>query len=69
MAAEWEMGVRTLMRDIDFLKNEVVKLVEPKAVNLTLRSATMKTMAELEAWPGQARGAIETKLKDGPVIV
>lgn len=50
-------------------ENEAIRMAEPKAVKLTLPSATIKTPKDLDAWLKHARGAIEAKLKDGPVIV
>lgn len=48
---------------------EAVRVLEPKAVRVSLPSATIKNDAELDAWLNEAKGAIKTKLKDGPVIV
>jgi hypothetical protein len=48
---------------------EAQRLAEPKAVRVTLPSATIKNGQELEAWLGEAKTAIAAKLKDGPVIV
>jgi len=48
---------------------EAQRLAEPKAVRVTLPSATIKSGQELETWLGEAKTAIEAKLKDGPVIV
>ena len=45
------------------------KALEPKAVRVTLPSATIKNNDEMEAWLGQARDEISTKLKDGPVVI
>lgn len=48
---------------------EATRLLEPKAVRLTLPSATIKNEAELDAWLDEAREQIVEKLKDGPVIL
>lgn len=48
---------------------EAARQLEPKAVRVTLPSATIKDGKELESWLQQARSTIESKLKDGPVIV
>jgi hypothetical protein len=48
---------------------EAQRLAEPKAVRVSLPSATIKNGQELDAWLSEAKTAIEAKLKDGPVIV
>ena len=48
---------------------EAIHLAEPKAVRVTLPSATIKDAQELDAWLKGAKAAVEAKLKDGPVIV
>jgi hypothetical protein len=48
---------------------EATRLLEPKAVRVTLASATIKNEAELDAWLDEAREQIVKKLKDGPVIL
>ena len=45
------------------------KALEPKAVPVTLPSATIKNTDDMEAWLGKARDEISTKLKDGPVVI
>jgi hypothetical protein len=48
---------------------EAARQLDPKAVRVTLPSATIKNDKELDAWVDEARTAIKAKLKDGPVIV
>jgi hypothetical protein len=48
---------------------EATRLLEPKAVRVTLPSATIKNEAELDAWLDEARERIIERLKDGPVIL
>ena len=49
--------------------DEASKLLEPKAVRLTLPSATIRNTAELDQWIAAVRALVEEKLKDGPVIL
>ena len=49
--------------------DEASRLLEPKAVRLTLPGATIKTTAELDQWIAEVRAQVEPKLKDGPVIL
>lgn len=48
---------------------EAIRQLEPKAVRVTLPSATIKNEQDLDVWVGEARTAIKAQLKDGPVIV
>ena len=48
---------------------EASRLLEPKAVRVTLPSATIKDEVELDAWLDDVREQIAEKLKDGPVIL
>lgn len=48
---------------------EATRLLVPKAVRVTLPSATIKNETELDAWLDEAREHIVEKLKDGPVIL
>jgi superfamily II RNA helicase len=48
---------------------EAIRQLEPKAVRVTLPSATIKNEQELDIWMNEARTAITTQLKDGPVIL
>lgn len=48
---------------------EAARLLEPKAVRVTLPSGTIKNEAELDAWLDDAREQIAEKLEDGPVIL
>lgn len=48
---------------------EAARLLEPKAVRITLPSATIKNETELDGWLDDAREQIAEKLKDGPVIL
>ena len=45
------------------------KALEPKAVPVTLPSATIRNKEEMEAWLGKARDEISTKLEQGPVVI
>ncbi len=48
---------------------EAGKLATPDAVRVTLPAAIIKTQADLDQWLAGVRQQVETKLKDGPVIL
>ncbi len=48
---------------------EAGKLATPDAVRVTLPTAIIKTPADLDQWLAGVRQQVETKLKDGPVIL
>ena len=48
---------------------EAARLLAPKAVRVTLPSATITNDQELEVWVTESRTAIKTQLDTGPVIV
>ena len=49
--------------------DEAIRQLEPKAMKVTLPSATIKNEMELEVWIDEAKSIIKAKLKDGPVVV
>ena len=49
--------------------DEASALLEPKAVRITLPSATLHTIADLDPWFAQVRQQVEEQLKTGPVIL
>ena len=49
--------------------DEASRLLEPKAIRVTLPGATIKTAIELDQWLAASRQLVEEKLKDGPVIL
>ena len=48
---------------------EANKLATPEAVRVTLPGATIKNVADLDAWLAGVRQQVEARLKDGPVIL
>jgi len=48
---------------------EASRLLEPKAVKITLPSATIKNAAELDQWLADVREQVEEQLNQGPVIL
>lgn len=48
---------------------KAAKLLEPKAQRVILPGRTLHSADDLEAWMSDVRTAIESKLKDGPVII
>lgn len=54
---------------IDKLLAEAARMLEPKAQRVALPSATIRNPQELDQWLAVARSSIETKLKEGPVIL
>jgi hypothetical protein len=45
------------------------KLLEPKAVRMTLPSATLRDVTDLRSWLGEVEARLRDQLKKGPVIV
>ena len=45
------------------------KLLEPRAIRVSLPSATLRNGEDLERWIEQAKSVIEEPLRRGPVIV
>lgn len=43
--------------------------LEPKAEKITLPTATITNVAEMDAWMSKVRSLVEPRLKDGPVIL
>lgn len=48
---------------------EASRLLEPKAVKITLPSATIHSIADLDQWFGEVRAQVEEQLKSGPAIL
>jgi hypothetical protein len=48
---------------------KAAKLLEPKAQHVTLPSRTLHSAEDLDSWLAEVRSGIESKLKEGPVIV
>jgi len=48
---------------------EAAKLLEPKAIHVSLPSATIRNAEELDEWIDNVRSEITEGLKNGPVIV
>lgn len=66
---QWNDRTDALAGRVERLLAEAARLLEPKAQRVSLPSATIRNEAELDAWLAQARSAIETQLKEGPVIL
>jgi superfamily II RNA helicase len=48
---------------------EAAKLLEPKAIHVSLPSATIRNAEELDEWIDSVKTEITKHLKNGPVIV
>jgi hypothetical protein len=48
---------------------EATRLLEPKAVRVTLPSASLKSTEDLDQWLSEVRALVEDQLKEGPVIL
>lgn len=66
---QWSDRTDAIAGRVDRLLAEAARLLEPKAHRVSLPPATIRNEAELDAWLAQARSAIETQLKEGPVIL
>lgn len=66
---QWSDRTDAVAGRVDKLLAEAARLLEPKAQHVSLPSATLRNSAELDRWLAAARTSIESKLKDGPVII
>jgi len=66
---QWSDRTDAVAGRIDKLLAEAARLLEPKAQHVSLPSATIHNVAELDQWLATARSSIEAKLKEGPVIL
>ena len=48
---------------------EATRILVPKAIRVSLPTATIENEEELEAWVGDVRVAVKAQLKKGPVIL
>ena len=67
--ADWRTLADALPQRFNNAVLAAAKALEPKAVRVTLPSATIKNTEEMEAWLGKARDEISTKLEQGPVVI
>lgn len=67
--ANWQSQTDALAAQFDKALSSAIIEAEPKARRITLPAATIHTQTELDAWLNQSKNAIETALKDGPVIL
>ena len=67
--ANWQSQTDALPAQFDKALAAAIIEAEPKARRVTLAAATIHDQAELDAWLNKSKTAIETALKDGPVIL
>ncbi len=67
--SSWEDKTAALKARFQNALTKAAKLLEPKAQTVSLPSRTLHSAGELDAWLAEARTVIETKLKEGPVIL
>ncbi len=67
--ANWHAQTDALAAQFDKALAAAIIEAEPKARRISLAAATIHDQAELDAWLGKAKAAIEAALKDGPVIL
>lgn len=65
----WQSAFHAIPSRFTAALTEASKLLEPKAVPVSLPGATLKTEADLEQWLDTVRQRVSAKLKEGPVIV
>ena len=66
---EWATRQDALLKRFANALEEAAKLLEPRAVRVTLPSATLKDEDDLKAWLGKAEDLVSAQLKKGPVIL
>ena len=67
--ANWHARTDALPAQFDKALNAAIKEAEPKARRVSLPAATIHNSEEMEAWLKNSRSAIESALKEGPVIL
>ena len=67
--ADWRTLADALPQRFNNAMLAAAKALEPKAVRVTLPSATIRNTDEMEAWLAKARDEISTKLEQGPVVI
>ena len=67
--ATWHAQTDALPAQFEKAHAAAVVAAEPKAKRVTLAAATIHDLDELNAWLSKSKTAIETALKDGPVIL
>jgi hypothetical protein len=67
--ANWRSRTDVLTTQFDKALAAAIIEAEPKARRVSLVAATIHNQTELDAWLNQSRTAIESALKDGPVIL
>ena len=66
---QWNDRREALNNKFENAREEAAQLLMPKAVRAQLPRATLETTEDIDAWLVKAKGELETKLKQGPVIV
>ena len=67
--ANWQSQTDALPAQFDKALAAAIIEAEPKARRITLAGATIHNEGELDEWLNRTKTAIETALKDGPVIL
>jgi hypothetical protein len=65
----WRMRSDALLQRFDKATMAAARLLEPKAVRVTIPTATLRSEAEVEEWLSKVREEIIRQLQDGPVII
>jgi hypothetical protein len=66
---DWRMRSDALLQRFDKATMATAKLLEPKAVRITIPTATLRSEKEVDEWLGKVREEIIKQLQDGPVII
>ena len=67
--ANWQSQTDALAAQFANVLTAAITEAEPKARRVTLTASTIHNQAELDAWLNKSKIAIESALKDGPVIL
>ena len=65
----WQSQTDALAAQFDKALATAIIEAEPKARRIALAGATIHNQGELDEWLNKSRNAIESALKDGPVIL
>jgi hypothetical protein len=67
--AAWGQRFHALQSRFADSLGEAARILDPKAIRVSLLSATLKSEGELDVWLAETRRRISERLKDGPVLV
>ena len=65
----WQTRLAAIPAQVTAARLAAAKLLEPKAQSVSVRKATLKSEADLNAWLNETEKEIIQRLKEGPVVI